>query len=262
MKSSVILSFTFMLIFIFASCGDKEKNNDETTNDKNGVEQEVKKLNPMKINPDEPIPVLELKNAFLAWTKVKEITVVGFPNFFWDDGTIGNRVELLNSPNSDKILVECNMKTPNEEKLTKQNTVTIHGTIDRDFFGKIILKDCEYIGNNESAKRVDYIFAEEVKPDTKYFVEDFYNSFYGWIDKTVSVVGNYWGTTTSTTDYGVTIRIDLTDRTSGEKCVGCNMKGEPPASLSTSREDVIVKGIIKGEVFGNVSMEECVVVNR
>lgn len=262
MRRIFIIVFSLILIISFLNCGNKKKdtNNEESTDEK-GVEQEVKKLNPNTVSPDEPIPVKELKEAFFTWSKVKEITIIGYPDLFWDEGTIGNRVELLGSPGSKDKLVECNMKTPNEEKLNKQNTVTIRGTIDRDFFGKIIFKDCELIGKNEEAKRISYIFADEVKPETKYFVEDFYNSFYGWKDKIVSVVGNYWGTTTSTTDYGVTIRIDLTDPITGEKCVGCNMKGEPPASLKDNRNNVIVKGRISGEVFGNVQMEECEVIN-
>ncbi|MBN1639418.1 MAG: hypothetical protein JW866_10650 [Ignavibacteriales bacterium] len=263
MKKFFIIIFSLMLIISFSNCGDKEKDtNGKETTENNGVEQKVKKLNPKTITQDEPIPVAKIKEAFYSWENVKEITIVGYPNFFFDEGSIGSRVELLSSPDSKDVLAECNMKTADEENRNKQNTVTIRGTIDRDFFGKIILKECEFITSGEEAKRVDYIFADEVKNETKYFVEDFHNSFYGWHGKVVSVVGYYWGTTTSTTDYGVTVRIDLTDGAGGEKCVGCEMKVEPPESLPNNRADVIVKGKIKGDVFGNVYMEECEIMNR
>ena len=70
-------------------------------------------------------------------------------------------------------------------------------------------------------------------------------------------------TTTSTTDYGVTIRVDLGDPDDiYAKYVGCEMISEPPEALADDRYGVQIRGTIVGESFDMVALEECELLNR
>jgi hypothetical protein len=98
-------------------------------------------------------------------------------------------------------------------------------------------------------------------------VSDFYGFFNAWKDRVVLVEGYYHSTTTSTTDYGVTVRIDLAEPDDiYTKYVACEMTGEIPEGsdslLVAEREGVRIRGTLTGESFGMVGLEDCVLVNR
>ena len=90
---------------------------------------------------------------------------------------------------------------------------------------------------------------------------------YALLGKEVTVEGHYHSTTTSTTSYGFTVRVDLSSATDTyTKLVGCEMAGEIPEAsseaLSAGRDGVIIKGTVAGESFDRVGLEGCVLVNR
>ncbi len=252
--------FSVLITFVtFMACDSKssENKNGEKKSEEEKQEEIVEEefLSPSDIDLTKPIPVKDLKEAFFAWDG-QEVIITGYCDFFRNKGKIGTKVSLIESPEGGDVLVECNMLEDYEEEFDKSIPVTIKGVIDRDFFGRIILKDCELITKGEEA-----MFSGKINPfnppKESMWVGDFFNSYFGWIGKEVSVIGYYFGTTTSTTNNAVYIRIDLLDPETREKSVGCYMIEDPDYDLANNRENVVIRGIIKGESFGNVSMEEC-----
>ncbi len=106
-----------------------------------------------------------------------------------------------------------------------------------------------------------------VTPDVAVSAFALNEACFAWIGKEVTVEGYYNSTTTSTTDYGTTIRIDLAhpDDTY-TKYVGCEMLAAlSPVSESlivADRNGVQIRGTIVEESYGMVGMEGCTVLNR
>jgi hypothetical protein len=85
---------------------------------------------------------------------------------------------------------------------------------------------------------------------------DFYQDYFKWKDKVVTVKGNYWGTTTSTTSYGKTIRIDLSDA-NNNKIIGCTMVSDP-GDKAVAGSVITVKGTVNvGGSFGMMGLDKC-----
>lgn len=258
MKNLFLLSLILLSIFVLTNCkGDATGETSDT--DSVATEEVVPEntmLDPNNIDLSKPIPVAELKKAFLAW-EGKEVTVVGYCDIMFSYQSVKNEVKLVGNPDSSNFLVRCTLKADYEgEKVEQTTPIVVKGTIDGNFFGSITLKDCEVVATGVEIKQNSKLNPESL-PSEPIFVQDLKDAYFAWYNKEVSVIGYYNSTTTSTTSYGVTIRVDLADPTTGEKAVGCNMLTEPPADLANNRNDVVIKGIIKEEVFGNVSMENC-----
>jgi len=260
MKNIILLSLILLSIFILSNCkGDAtgESNDaDSVAVVEEEVVPEVTMLDPNSIDLNKPIPVADLKEAFFAWDG-KEVTVIGYCDVMFSYGSVKNEVKLVGSPDSSNALVRCALTADYEgEKVEQSTPIVVKGIIDGSFFGSVELKDCEIVSVGGEIKEVNKLNPENLPADP-IAVQNLKDAYFAWIDKEVSVIGYYNSTTTSTTSYGVTIRVDLADPASGEKAVGCRMIEEPPTDLSNNRNDVVIKGIIKEEAFGNVLMEEC-----
>jgi len=88
-----------------------------------------------------------------------------------------------------------------------------------------------------------------------------------WMGKELIVEGYYNSTTTSTTDYGVTVRVDLSDPDDTyTKYVACEMIDEIPEEVNSlmveNREGTLIRGTLAGESFDMVGLDSCVIVNR
>ena len=253
---------------IFSACGNGNENAGDNKED-NDIKKETveKKLTPDNINLEEPILVKKLDEAFFAWKDVKNVTVTGYCNFFFDEGKINDEVTLLTEAGGERDLkryMVCKMKQEYPEEFAKTTPVTIKGEVDNFFGGKFSLINCELVSKGESPDNKVYIRYSDYKGEN-ITLKDFYNSYFGWIDKEITVIGYYKSTTTSTTSYGKTTRVDLvSDNGSGKITVGCRMAADviTPEDINNNRDGVIIKGIIKGEAFDNVVMEECTFVNR
>lgn len=264
----LIFPLTCALIILLASAcsngenkkkDDKDSSSDTTDQIVEDVSVESGKLNPFEINADEAILIDELNEVVFAWNNQTVVTITGYCDFFFDEGSIGDGVELMASPDDGEILVECEMKEDYDEEFSKTIPVTIKGTLVEDFWGLIQLVDCELITTGEALEATTEYIDPYIYNGENIAIQDFYNSYYGWMDKEVSVIGYYKSTTTSTTDYGKTIRLDIAgDSTKA----GCRLADDAINPEITERNDVIVKGIIKGDFFGDVLLEECEVINR
>jgi len=244
-----------LLVFLISSCGKSGNKGKDKTDD----EKIVVGISPDNVDVSKAIPIADLSYAYFAW-KGKKISVKGYCAFFFDKGSIGKEVTLTGSPDDKKKLIKCKMLEEYPEKFSKNTPVVISGTIDRDYFGKILLKDCTLKVKDASETKTVKANPYKIDPDKAMTALDFYKLFYGWMGKEITVTGYYWGTTTSTTKYGKTIRVDLKDPKSGKISVGCEMKEEHDKIIN--RKGVMIKGQITRAVFGRVRMTNCEFVNQ
>jgi hypothetical protein len=253
------------MLLMFA-CGNNS--NKATEKDTSEQSEEVQtpdgpktsgKLTPDKIKPDEAIPVDELHELVFKWESIEEVTVTGYCDFFFDEDAIGNNVDLLGTPEADIANIECSMKESYDEKFNKSVPVTIKGKVEGVRFDRIQLVECELITTGETLEPTGKYIDPFIYSGENIAVQDFFDSYFGWIDVEVSVEGYYKSTTTSTTSYGVTTRLDLSGE---EKEAGCRLIEGTEAPEIVDRAGVIIKGVIKGDLFSDVLLEECTVVNR
>ena len=214
-------------------------------------------LTPDMVNSSRTLSVKQLTDAWFAW-KGKRVTVTGYCNFFFSEGEIGKSVKVVANPGDKKKLLSCEMRTNYSGRFAKTVPVVIEGNIKGNGFWGIELTDCVLVSKGKTVKTVK---ASSSAPSGSVFdAGDFARSYSGWLGKEVSVTGYYWGTTTSTTRYGKTIRVDLQYPKNTRLKVGCEMR--EAHERITRRSGVIIRGRVSGEVFGNVRMTNCVFVNR
>jgi len=263
--------FQFLILAVFffvAACGndDGEGNDNDSTNI--GTDEvTVTKLTPDNIDLNKPFKPKELQDAVFAWKNVSTVTVTGYCDFFFDNGKIGTSVDLvenagdkINMGDPDAQSMKCEMKQEYPEEFAKTTPVTIKGDIELKYGRSFVMNNAELINKGETIENQGYIDAESYKGEN-ISLSDFYASYFGWMNKEITVEGYYQSSTTSTTSYGETTRVDLV---SDNVTVGCRLAEgvTVPEDLANNRDGVIMKGIVKGEAFGNVVLEECTFVNR
>ncbi|GAB4279529.1 MAG: hypothetical protein Kow0068_03530 [Marinilabiliales bacterium] len=264
MKKLLILLFASLFLSFIIGCkneGNTTETNDEITNDSivyEDVEPQAAILNFAEVDENTPVPVSDLFNAVFAWNG-REVTVIGYCDVMFSYGTVKDEVKLTEHPDSSKQLVYCELKEEyNGEKVEQSTPIVVKGIIDKQYFDGISLKDCEIVSVGGEIKPCKQLNPNSL-PENPIFVADLHKAYFALYDKKVTVVGHYFSTTTSTTDYGTTVRIDLSDPKTNEIMVGCRMIEDPTesADLANNRDYVKIKGIIKGEAFGRVLLEEC-----
>ncbi len=264
MKKILLLNLIAFLIIVLTNCKGDTASGDTNQTDSTQISQEENTAKNTMLTPDDidinkPVPVMELKKAFFAWAG-KEVTVIGYCDVMFSYGSVKDEISLVANPDSSNALVRCSLKQDYEgEKIEQTTPVVVKGTVDGGLFGAVELKDCEIVSIGGEIKSIPDLSPENI-PSGPVSVQDLKNAYFAWINKEVSVIGYYHSTTTSTTSYGTTIRVDLADPDTHEKAVGCRMLEEPTVDLANNRDNVVIRGIIKEEVFGNVLMEECEIV--
>ena len=87
--------------------------------------------------------------------------------------------------------------------------------------------------------------------------------YYKWEGKEISIIGDYSMTTTSTTSYGITIRVDLKNSATYNTVASCFFKEDPTAKIRVNEKGIIIRGKIKSSIsYYNLMMEDCILVNR
>lgn len=248
------------------SCNDNKASDNKSGTDstKTGKIEDpvIAYLTPENIDLSTPIPVNLLKEAVTAWDSVKEVTITGYCNFFFDKGSVNDKTGITAGTESSQVLFDCTMAQEYPEEFDKTIPVTIKGKVSEVWGDKICLSECVLVSKGEeNPANGKYIVPQTYKGENVN-ASDCYTSFFGWKDVELVVVGYYNSHTTSITDYGTTIRLDLSMESMGERMVGCELKQEPPANISENREGVQIKGKVEGIVFGNVQMIECEILNR
>ncbi|MBN2681292.1 MAG: hypothetical protein JXR58_02180 [Bacteroidales bacterium] len=261
MKKSIFLVAVFAASLLISSCGDKKESGDKETGQKVEKEAEIAYFTPEMIDLNKPVAVDILKEAVLAWDSVKEVTITGYCDFFFDKGSIAEKVGLKGSLDG-QMIVECTMAEAYPEEFEKTVPVTIKGKIKEVWGDKIYLENCTLVAKGEEKPATGKYVVPQTYKGENVNINDFVSSYFGWKNKEIRVIGYYDSHTTSVTSYGTTIRVDLSKESMGEKMVGCEINHEVPEGIADNREGVEIQGKIDGVVFGKVSMVECKILNR
>lgn len=269
MKKTILYYFVAILSFAIISCGGNTESSNESTdknNEENTVEEEIvvspeeaTRITPADVDIDTPIPVADLNKAFFEWQDV-EVTITGNVRMYLDDDDFKENFQIVSEAGSTDYLFNCTLAETPEGKIKAEDMIVVKGTITGSGYSGIELENCEYIGINQ-----DYDDSKDLSPyrlpNKPVLAQNLFDVYHAWEGVEVSVIGRYYSTTTSTLSDNVIWRIDLSDPESGAKMVGCRMQTEPDSDyLKDNREDVVIKGIITGESFNAVMIEECVMV--
>lgn len=256
--------FIFPLIaaIIFCSCnsksGDGKNNTDSTATVQN--EKKVVRLDPSAVEVSKPIDAVEANLQIDCWDG-KKIDVAGYGYVFYGDSLETKMdLELTDSMGGTKKLVDCRFaKAPAQLKIAKTDMIHIRGNIHGNFNGEITMDSCEIVAVTKSipTQPVDP-FGKTVMSATALSAD-----YFKWEGKEIAVVGDYYMTTTSTTSYGVSIRVDLKNTATNDKVVGCDFKEDPSTKIRVNEKGVIIKGKIKTYTpYGYLMLEDCSLVNR
>ncbi|MCD4846995.1 MAG: hypothetical protein K8R76_02255 [Candidatus Aegiribacteria sp.] len=222
------------------------------------------KLNPAMVTPDVAVDAWELNDSYFAWMG-KEITLVAYPYIWYgDDTVVEDELRLVADPESTDELATAIFNEPLNKTVMRGEIISVRGIVEEGWNGPE-LTGAVFIDPPESFERVEtspWVYTVEPIP-----VDQFSEMFNVWMGKEVTVEGYYHSTTTSTTDYGTTIRIDLADpEDTYTKYVACEML-EPLSAVSESlivadRVGVQIRGTIGDAFFDRVKLEGCVLLNR
>lgn len=291
MKNIIVL--VMVLGLLFAACGSGEEQTqqpgdtesgevhgengeDEPVADTPAVEEVVAeeplypegKIDPANLNAETVVNAAALNEAYYAWDSLK-VTLQGYPYIFYGDSvTVEDELELVAQPGGEDVLVTVSFDGSPEKVLAGDRPVTVSGTVEYYWTGDLMLNGGEIIEDAPPAEAGLETSPYAYDGETPILVEEFCDMYYyALIGKEVIVEGYYMSTTTSTTDYGETIRIDLSvPSDSYKRYAACEMTGPVPADTDSmivlEREGVRIRGTIVGESYDAVGLENCEVINR
>jgi hypothetical protein len=223
-------------------------------------------LTPAELNPDEPIPVEAMRDAYFAW-KDQPVIVGGYLWVFGDSkrGKLNRRITLTDAPDSDIELADCEFENASGERITTDQALVIKGThtrfstATREGQPKLQIKDSEVVSIGE-------VFAEEAEAVPGQAqpipVRKLHDAVTGWQGKKITVIGYYHSSGySSATDKS---KINLRAGRSGKNAVGCQIPGEnvTPENLADNREGVVMRGTVGEPTFDQVILEDCTFLNR
>lgn len=224
-------------------------------------------LDPSAVTAETPVSASALYHAYYIWDG-RTVVLQGYPDVMYGDSMIvEDELSLVEAPGGDEELATFTFPEVQNVPVREDQLVTVRGTVDYYWTGDLYLIDAEFVeGAEEIASGVEtspYVY-DGASPLP---VADFYQLFNVWSGRELLVEGYYHSTTTSTTDYGVTIRVDLAEPDDiYTKYVACEMAGEIPAQSESlmveNRDGVRIRGTVAGESFSMVGLEDCVLVNR
>lgn len=214
-------------------------------------------LTPDQLDENKVIPVGDLKRAYFAWNG-KTVSIYGYPSYMADKGSITRDISLTPAPFSRYVLT-CELAAPiAETQGMRDKPMVLKGIVKDSPYDTVNLGGCQLVSSGETATVPP---APDIAADKPMNAAEFVKAYNAWKGKKVTVSGNYHSTTTSTTAYGKTIRVDLTDA-QGNKAVGAEFEADPSDKLVNNRDGVEVKCTIKGTVFETVNLADCQLINR
>jgi len=256
------LILPFAAVLIFCSCNSNSGDSKKESKDSTGASSETKvtRLDPATVDPNKPIDAAEANYQINCWDG-KKIEVAGYGYVFYGDSLETKmELELTDSMGGSKKLVDCRFAVaPNVLKIAKTDMIHIRGRISGNFMGEIKMDSCEIVAVAKS------IPTQEVNPFGKALMNAVALSadYFKWEGKEIAVVGDYYMTTTSTTSYGKSIRVDLKKPGTYDKVVGCTFKEDPSEKISVNEKGVIIRGKVKTYTpYGYLDLQECSLVNR
>ena len=224
-------------------------------------------LDPSLITANTPVNVVALYEAYFAWDG-KEVTLEGYPRIpYIDTMIVEDELELVAQPGDREALATITFTDFPGVTVRTDQLVTVSGTVEYYWTGDLQLVDGAIIEDAPQAQSgivtSPYVYDRE----TPILISEFFDMFNVWSGREIIVEGNYHSTTTSTTSYGVTERVDLSDpNDTYSKYVACEMTEEIPEETNTimveNRQGTQIRGTIEGESFSMVGLVNCQLVNR
>ena len=255
----------FVISVTITSCGSnsgsKEANSGKTdsTVTETPTEKKIVRLDPSSVDANKPIDAIEANFQIDCWDG-KKIEVAGYGFVFYGDSLeTKTGLNLTDSAGGTKKLVDCRFVNPPAlMKIAKTDMIHIRGNVRGDFFGAVSMDSCEIIAVAKS------IPTQAADPFVKGVINAISLSadYYKWEGKEISVMGDYYMTTTSTTSYGKTIRVDLKNSATYEKVTACEFKEDPSDKIRVNEKGVIIKGRVKTYSYGYLMLIDCSLVNR
>ncbi len=274
-KQQLIILLLAILTIGFIGC-EKEKTSEvsDTAGDEI-VEEVVEKivlysedtLDPELVTADTPVAAWMLYEAYFAWNG-KQVTLAVYPYipYMGESMTVENELRLKADPESDDDLATAVFTESQGREVMKDEMLTIQGTVEMSWTGDLEIIDAVFV---DAPEAYEYIKTSPWTYDgvTPIPINDFYELYNIWMNREVTVEGYYHSTTTSTTSYGTTIRVDLAHPDDiYSKYVACEMLEEIPAesneNMLNNRDGVQIRGTIAGESFNMVGLEGCTLLNR
>ncbi len=224
-------------------------------------------LDPALITADTPVSVVALYQAYFAWDG-KIVTLEGYPRIpYIDTMIVEDELELVAEPGDREALAVISFADFPGITVRSDQLVTVTGTVEYYWTGDIELVDGVFIEDAPQAQSGIATSPYVYDGETPILIGEFFEMFNVWSGRDLIVEGNYHSTTTSTTSYGVTVRVDLSDpNDTYSKYVACEMTEEIPeetdAIMLENREGTQIRGTVEGESFSMVGLVNCQLVNR
>lgn len=276
----ILIGVVSLSLLLMPGCGGDQQQTDDTTGDvisgevaDETVDEEIVeesflypegKLDPAAVTPDVAVDTWALNEAYFAWVG-KEVTLVAYPYIWYgEDVVVEDELRLVDDPESTDELATAIFDEPVNRTVMRGEIIAVRGIVEEGFTGPE-LTEAIFVDAPDAFERVEtspWVYDGEPVP-----VDQFNEMFNVWIGKEVTVQGHYHSSTTSTTDYGVTIRIDLTHpEDTNMKLVACEMM-ESLSDVSDSlivadRDGVQIRGTIADAFFDRVMLEGCTLLNR
>ncbi len=277
-----VITVSVSLLFLLAGCGEGDE--PQTADSPDGPVDDVTEapieeviddaplypegtLDPALVTPDTPVAAWMLHEAYFAWDGMP-VTLVAYPYipYMRDTLAVEDELRLIADPESSDDLATAIFAEPQNRTVLKGEMLAVQGTVEMSWTGDIEVVDAVFV---DAPEAFEYMGTSPWAYDgtTPIPVDEFYELYNVWMDREVIVEGYYHSTTTSTTDYGTTIRVDLAHPDDiYTKYVACEMLEEIPAgsdsNMVDNREGVQFRGTITGESFDMVGLEGCILINR
>lgn len=253
------------LAIIVGSCNSKSDSKDATpektdsTVTETVTEKKVIRLEPSAVDVNKPINAIEANYQIKCWDD-KKIEVAGYGFVFYGDSLDTKQgLNLTDSAGGRNKLVDCRFANPPSlAKIAKTDMIHIRGKVRGDHFGAVSMDSCEIIAVAKS------IPTQAADPFSKRVMDPvtLASDYYKWEGKEISIIGDYSMTTTSTTSFGKTIRVDLKN-SAYKNIASCFFNEDPTAKIRVNEKGVIIKGIIKTSIsYKYLRLEDCSLVNR
>ncbi len=224
-------------------------------------------LDPSLITAETPVNAVALYQAYYAWDG-KKITLEGYPRISYIDTMIvEDKLELVAAPGDREALAAISFTDFPGITVRTDQLVTVTGTVEYYWTGDLKLVDGVIIEDAPPAQSGLITSPYVYDGETPILISEFFEMFNVWLGRDVIVEGYYHSTTTSSSSYGSSIRVDLSDPDDTySKCVACEMAEEIPeetnAIMIDNRAGTQIRGTVDDESFSMVGLINCQLVNR
>lgn len=258
-------------VALLCSCGGDSTDGTGTTTDststaETGTPVDNSIIDPLKDDLSGEIHAIDLINSMSVYYG-KEIQLLVYPNTF-AEGTTFSQDMACSAVSSEPYAygqskdVYINFTTVPTDVIEAGKPYLIKCKIDElGYFNQLTVVEASLV-NLPADYKTEAFNPKAISATAIYNPADIINNINGWDKKTITVTGDYMGTTISKS-YDQTELLDArVDIGTTDGKVGCSFATEEEAKVfEASQKNIKIKGELKAKLtFGSPSMENCVVV--